>query len=1002
MIEDLEDLSILHRNRLPARAYFIPYPYWENSLSLNGDWKFLYVDSPLRLPDNFWNINFDSSSWDTIPVPSNWQLLGYGRPHYTSSMYPFPVDPPHVPSENPTGCYKRKFYIPSNWSDKRIYLRFEGVDSAFDVWINGLYVGYSQGSRLPSEFDITSYIRIGENEICVVVYQWSVGSYLEDQDMWWLSGIFRDVYLVAMPQVHIYDFFVKTILYKGYKDALLQLDVILRNALENRKGSHFVRCTLFDREKEREVCILSRPIEIEGDSFLTIRLEGEIKDVYTWSSETPYLYKIRLELIEGETVIETVRWDIGFRMVEIEGNKFLLNGVPIKIKGVNRHEHHPELGRAVPLEVAREDIVMMKRHNINTVRTSHYPSHPRFYELCDIYGVYVIAENDLECHWFEQLAKTNSALLPSDDPKWTIHYLDRIARTVHRDKNHPSIIIWSLGNESGFGCNIEEMAQWVRSYDPTRPIHYERDREGKVVDIISSMYTPVEQLIELGKREDIGKPHLLCEYAHAMGNGPGNLKEYWDVFYSYERLMGGCVWEWIDHGIKRKMDGKTYFAYGGDFGDYPNDGNFVIDGLVFPDRTPSPGLIEYKKVLEPVKVEPIDLKRGLFKIINRYDFISLNHLGACWKLLVDGEFYKSEALNLPYIGPGEEAEIEIPYSIDGEIKSKECMLSIHFYLKYDTLWAQAGYEIAWSQFKVNEGMKASFMNLPIDKKDFIETSSKVNIRGSSSEIEFDKIKGTITSWIYEGISLLERGPLLNLWRAPIDNDRHEEKHWRMMGLDCLQHRVDSVIVEEKNDSIVLLCKVRVAPPTHIWGIECEYLYTFRADGIIELKVDTIPSGPGPNTIPRIGIQLYIPKRFEYVSWYGRGPGECYIDSKESGKFGIYNARVDDLYTPYVVPQENGNRIDVRWVSLTDQRGKGLLIDSDEPFNFSALWYTTEDLERARHTYELTKRGFITLNIDYKHHGLGSASCGPGPLPQYILKLDRFVFTVRFKPLFISW
>ncbi len=999
MREDLEDLSVIHRNRLPPRAYFIPYPQQENCLSLNGDWKFLYADSPLRLPDNFYSVDFDVNSWDVIQVPSNWQLLGYGRPHYTSAMYPFPVDPPHIPTENPTGCYKRKFHIPYEWDNRRVYLRFEGVDSAFDVWVNGVYVGYSQGSRLPSEFDITPYIHRGENDICVTVYQWSTGSYLEDQDMWWLSGIFRDVCLLSMPQIHIYDFFVKTMLDRSYRNAIFQLEVILKNTLEWRRGPYTLRCILFDREKGREYIIASEAIEIDGDSSIIVRLEEEIEDVHKWSAEDPYLYNMSLELLEDKRCIETVHWKVGFRMVEIDGNRFLLNGTPIKIKGVNRHEHHPELGRTVPLDIAVKDIVMMKQHNINAVRTSHYPSDPRFYDLCDVYGIYVIAENDLECHWFEQLAKTNSVILLSDDPKWEAHYLDRISRTVHRDKNHPSVIIWSLGNESGFGCNIEKMAQWVRTYDTTRPIHYERDREGKVVDIISSMYTSIEQLIELGKREDIGKPHLLCEYAHAMGNGPGNLKEYWDVFYLYDRLMGGCVWEWIDHGIKKTDNGKEYFAYGGDFGDYPNDGNFVIDGLVFPDRTPSPGLIEYKKVLEPVKVEPLDMQEGIFKVTNRYDFISLDHLGACWELLVDGKPYDSGVLNLPHIKARETAEIKIPFSIDREIADKECMLSINFYLKYNTLWAQAGHIVAWSQFKINESKRTPYVGLSVDRKrDLLETNSKINIKGDCSEIEFDKVKGTIISWIYEGINLIKRGPLLNLWRAPIDNDRQEEKHWRIMGVNCLQQRVDRVEIIRGQNGVILLCKAYLAPPTHTWGIECEYIYRFRDDGIMELNIKGAPYGSGPNTIPRVGIQLYIPKRFEYVSWYGRGFGECYIDSKEAGKFGIYSARIDDLYTPYVRPQENGNRTDVRWFRLTDIREKGIFVEGDEPFNFSAHWYTTEDLEKAGHTCELNKRDFITLNIDYRHHGLGSASCGPGPLPQYTLKLGRFNFMVRFRPL----
>lgn len=1004
-----EDHKLIHINRLRPRAYFIPYQDESSALTyergcsdwfilLNGDWKFKYLESPLLLPENFYLYDFNDGDWNTIPVPSNWQMLGYGRPHYTSSVYPFPVDPPRVPTENPTGLYRRRFYIPSNWKDRRIFLRFEGVDSAFDVWINGDYVGYSKGSRLPSEFDVTSHIREGDNTICVCVYQWSDGSYIEDQDMWWLSGIFRDVYLITMPPVHIYDFFVKTCLDSSYKNATLDIDLTIENSLDYKIEGYSLKIKLIDAEGEVITDLNKQVPSIEGNSPIDLNVKSQIQNVHKWSAETPYLYNLLLELYRDETLVEVIPCRVGFRSIEIKDGLLLLNGVPIKFKGVNRHEHHPELGRAIPLKTMIEDIIIMKQHNINAVRTSHYPDDPRFYDLCDMYGIYVIDEADLECHGFETLSRLYGTKILSDDPEWKDAFLDRIERTVHRDKNHPSVIIWSLGNESGFGVNHKAMAEWVKSYDKTRPIHYERDRNGEVVDILSSMYTPIDQLIKLGQREDLPKPHILCEYAHAMGNGPGNLKEYWEVFYRYKRLQGGFVWEWIDHGIKKiTSEGEEYFAYGGDFGDYPNDGNFVIDGLLFPDRIPSPGLLEYKKVLEPVEVKPIDLENGRFEVINRYDFLSLDHLIAFWSLESDGKTYQSGTLELPHIEAGKSREITIPYEITKILEDKECFLNIRFCLANNTLWAKQGYEVAWAQFKVNDGRKSFIKKISTGVfKSIYEDDKSIFIETSSFMIKFDKVNGTLSSLISNGIEYIKRGPKLNLWRAPIDNDRIEEKKWRMFGIDSLKHRIDLVSKEEVEDHIIIECKSRIAPPVYDWGIDCNYTYIIYNNGIILLKVYAIPQGRFPDTLPRVGIQMYLPPRFKFVSWSGRGPGESYIDSKEANRFGIYKTEIDKLYTRYVKPQENGNRTDVSWIALTDIRGNGLFISGEQLLNFSAHWFTTEDLERANHTFELKKRDFITLNIDYKQYGLGSASCGPSPLPQYILRTEKFTFTVKFK------
>lgn len=1027
--KDWESYEIVEKNTLLERSYYIPFSEEDKSfinfnstissqreisqrfLLLNGNWKFKYYESPDKIPRNICEQDFNIYDWDEIPVPSNWQLFGYGKPHYTSSIYPFPVNPPYVPTKNPTGCYKRNFYIPKEWKNYQIHLRFEGVDSAFHVWINGKEVGYSQGSRLSSEFDITPFVKIGDiNHICVLVYQWSIGSYLEDQDMWWLSGIFRDVYLLARPFCYIRDFQVFSLLDSGYKNGIFNITIFVNNSSEQKKGIYKVKLNLFDFNRNDVIYETeSYKFYINGCTTQKISFATKIPDIHKWSSEDPYLYGMWLDLFEDDKIIEAIPYKIGFRIVEISENLFLLNGVPIKLKGVNRHEHHPELGRALPLKEMIEDIILMKQHNINTVRTSHYPNDPRFYELCDEFGIYVIAENDLECHGFEIISQKENISIPSDDLKWEKHYLNRIKRTVHRDKNHCSIIIWSLGNESGMGINIQKMADLVRSIDFSRPIHYERDKEGKLVDIISSMYTPLEELIQLGKAEEIRKPHLLCEYAHSMGNSPGNLKEYWEVIESYPRLMGGCIWEWIDHGIK-KIDekGKEYYAYGGDFGDFPNDSNFVIDGLVFPNRVPSPGLIEYKKILQPINLELIDLNSKIFKITNKYDFISLDHISGWWEIIINGKCIRRGIFDIPKILPKESKYIYIPYILNENEKSSEVFLNIHFCLNQSVSWAPFGFEIAWFQFKLSKDKDnlnnniSKINRLSCDRKIKVEEDNeKIILLGTRSRCVFDKNQGYISLWNYDGINLFKRGPLVNLWRAPIDNDRFEKNEWYSKYVNYLFHDIRDIIIDKNEEEVKIICKTIIASPALGWKIECNYFYKFINDGSIKLKIIGNPIGRIPSTIPRIGIQLYLPKEFYYVIWYGKGPHECYVDRKESGIIGIHRGTIEDLYTPYVKPQENGNRTEVRWVCFCDKIGRGIYIYGEDLFNFSAHFYTPEDFEMAKHTHELIPRDFIILNVDYKHHGLGNGSCGPGPLPQYQLKLENFDFNISFKPLLDS-
>lgn len=1026
MKNDWENHRLLHRNRLPARAAFIPFGddesalYNESNLSpyfvpLNGSWKFSYSPTPAHAPAEFHLEAFDDSNWDDQNVPSCWQMHGYGQPHYSNVVYPFPVAPPLVPIENPTGSYRREFVIPAVWSGELITLNFEGVDSAFFVWVNGQDVGFSKGSRMPSQFDITDLVHEGTNILAVRVMQWSDGSYIEDQDMWWLSGIFRDVYLTAAPQTHLYDYTVRTLLDSDYRDAALEVSLQLRSVNAAAQDIR-VELQLLDACGEvvdggyTEQIITSGELAQEYKTNFTLPMVNPRK----WSAEDPYLYKLLIRVISENTQVTSAR--VGFRSIELKDGVLLVNGVPIKFKGVNRHDHHPDLGRTIPLDTMQKDVLLMKQHNINAVRTSHYPNDPRFYDLCDEYGLYVIDEADLECHGFHRTDNSNQL---SDDPDWEAAYLDRIERMIERDKNHPSIILWSLGNESYYGCNHAAMYRWAKEHDPTRLVHYAEDREAATADVFSTMYNRIWQLHELGQREDLGKPHIVCEYAHAMGNGPGGLKEYWDVFYTYKRLQGGFVWEWVDQGIRqRTADGKEFFVYGGDFDDHPNDSNFVIDGLVNPDRVASAGLLELKKVMEPVVIEELDVQAGQLKLTNRYDFISLDHLQLVWHVAVDGEVLCSGTSKLPNIAPGCSDILNINFTLPEQLQpGSEYWLNVNVLLAADTIWGEAGFEIAWAQFELpNKAELEPTVELsPFAPLSVMENGVLLVVQGSDFSIKFDRVYGVIAGWKHAGISLLEEGPRLDLWRAPtdndmrpigdwrtsIDNDQRATVLWKKSGLHWLQHRVMSLDwnSDTNGSTVTITCRVRVAPPILKWSVDTLYTYTIYANGDVLVDISGVIDGSGaPETLPRIGLRMALPNDCDLVEWYGRGPGEAYADSKQAAKFGIYQKTVRELFTEYIVPQENGNRADTRWLAITNQQGVGLLAAGLPQFDFSARRYTSEDLEKARHTVDLKERDRVYLHLDLAQNGLGSASCGPGVLPEHVLKAENFRFQVRLTPL----
>lgn len=1015
-MNDYENPQCIHRHRLEPRSYLLPFEDQATALaaasgdriepslssriqSLNGEWKFHYDPTPTEAPQSFESPDFNDNNWDALMVPSSWQMHGYGRPHYTNVQYPWPLDPPRVPTENPTGSYRRTFTLPPDWADRKCILRFDGVDSAFHVYVNGKLAGFGKGSRLPHEFDITPLLHADRpNLVAVRVYQWSDGSYLEDQDMWWLSGIFRDVTLLSLDPAGVWDMKTTVTIDDDSSRAKLHAKVQAGGAVQGQ---------LFDSHQK---------LVGEASSNAEGELHIEISKPLVWSAESPSLYTLVINAVDPKgNTLESVPVRIGLRSVEMKDGNLLVNGKAIMFKGVNRHEHHPDFGRSVPYADALLDVLLMKRHNINAVRTSHYPPVQYFLDLCDRYGLYVIDENDIETHglW-------GHPLNPLTNPQWEAACVDRMVRTLERDKNHASIIIWSLGNESGIGINHHKMAEAVRQRDP-RPIHYEGDYELDVADIYSRMYASVEQTHLIGKgEEDVPtvpgqpgakaeryrtRPFIQCEYAHAMGNGPGGLSEYWDAFYTYPRIQGGFVWEWLDHGIRKTQpDGTQWFGYGGDFGDQPNDSNFVADGLLFPDRTPSPGLVELKKVIEPVKLvgHCTSNDKVRFDFINRYDFSDLSHLRTQWTLEIDGRLVDSGKVHTPRVDAGKTGSLELPITLPhGTPTDADCRVTVTLSLASDALWAPAGHEVAWGQCSVTPPIDSSKNKAtalkPSRPLKLRRDASSIVIEGNDFIVEFDAVRSTIRQWHAHGISLLCSGPRLNVWRPVTDNDRlHDNSNailWRKAGLHALQHRVREVQVDQPDAAAVTVrTRVDLMPPQSSRAIVATLLYTITGDGAIEVQVTgDITGDDWPPTLPRLGVQMTVPQSLDHVSWLGLGPGETYPDTKAAGRYGRWSSTVDQMHTPYIYPQENGNRSDCRWARLNSATGNGLFITGLPTFNFSVSRYTTQDIDTATHTHELHPRDFLTLNIDHRQTGIGSASCGPGVLPAHQLKPSPFKF-----------
>lgn len=998
-----ENPAILHVNREAPRVYYIPYaddsaakagkrgrsPFYR---TLNGSWKFRYVPSVRQVDPSFWTEPFDAGEWDELLVPSCWQTSGYDQLHYTNVNYPIPYDPPYVPDANPAGMYIRDFRIDEAWETKDKYIVFEGVNSCFYVWVNGVFVGYSQGSRVPAEFDLSARVRTGVNRIAVLVLKWCDGTYLEDQDLWRHSGIFRDVYVLARDRAHIRDVFVRQELDEDFGRARLRAELRTTGPVE-------VRAELWDADG---AVVAAASAGTDGEGALELHADRP----RLWNAEQPYLYE--LYVYGGE---EVLRFRIGFRRIAVRDGVFTINGKAVKLKGVNRHDSHPELGQTIPVSHMILDLELMKRHNVNAIRTSHYPNDPRFLDLCDEYGFYVIDEADLECHGLIKALPGVEGVFHqlSADPDWRRAFVDRAARMVERDKNHASVVMWSMGNESGYAANHIAMAEWTRKRDGGRPVHYEGaaprykgSADTDCLDVESRMYDSPEGIERYATDEASTKPLLLCEYSHAMGNGPGDLKDYWDVIYKYPLLMGGFVWEWCDHGIAAKTaDGTAYFAYGGDFGDKPNDGNFCIDGLVSPDRKPHTGLLELKAVIAPVRFTADELEWGRIRVTNLYDFTDLSGITLHWTIEADGAIADQGAVWQLDAAPQQTEIVTLPYSL--QKLAGKAILTVSCRLKERTRWAEFGHEVAFAQFE----LPAAAGGVAERARRTGETSSLRAVRNGDTLLlegfdfrhEFDLAAGTLVGLSRNGVRMLEAPARFAIWRAPTDNDRRLKAGWANEGFDRADMKVYACSWSQGEDSAVEIA-VRYSlggytmPPL----LRGDAVWRFDASGAVAVRT-TVSVRENLGFLPRFGLRLTLPKGNEEVAYYGCGPHESYIDKRHSNRKGQYATTVDELYEPYVMPQEHGSRYGTEWAVVSNRLGMGLRFDSPTAFSFNASHYTPEDLTAAAHTFELRRREETIVHLDYKMSGIGSNSCGPQLLPQYQLNEKQFALELTIRPLF---
>jgi beta-galactosidase len=1030
---DWENEQVIGRNKMPARATSYSFTSEDLALkgdrtqsrflSLNGEWQFHFEADSKNRPLDFYSGENKVAGWDKIEVPSCWEMKGFGTPIYTNSTYPFPNRPPFITRTNPVGSYFKIFEIPADWDGKQIILHFGGVSSAFYVWVNGQMVGYSEDSCLPAEFDVTEKVQKGKNTVAVQVFRWSDGSYLEDQDHWRMSGIQREVMLLAQPRVALNDFFVRTKFDETLEDALLQIRpvVTMKDSIDIEGWT--VEAMLYSPTDKPK---FAQPLKIDlgkivyeeypqRDNVKFALLETKIESPQKWSAELPVLYTLVLNLKDSKgNVLESRSCKVGFRDIRIQDGVFLVNGNPVKLYGVNRHDHSETGGKTVTRDEMLKDVLLMKQHNLNAVRTCHYPNDPYFYDLCDQYGLYVMDEANIETH--------HAGGYLANQPQWHAAYSERIIRMVERDKNHPAIFSWSLGNEAGSGPNFAAAAAWIKEFDPVRPIHYEGAQgdasrpEYKVfgtpeyakkpylanpddtwyVDLISRMYCTIDQLKGLSESPYIKRPIVMCEYAHSMGNSTGNLKEYWDLIHSKKNLMGGFIWDWIDQGVARTDEkGRKWWAYGGDYGDQPNDANFCINGLISPDRTTKAATEECKYVFQPVVVEPYDHDKLQFRIKNRFSFRNLNEFAIFWTIYQDGKAVKTESLGEFNILPGESKLFEVNHDLSK--LTGEVWLKVSIQLAKDELWAKRGYEIAKEQFQIKEAKP----NQPVASKiavQVFENSEKTLVVGAKDfKVTVDKSTGYITKYQFQGKDMLTGELKPNFWRAITDNDI---RAWQVQkNLSDWPSVMASLKLAEVKVLDEGLNKLIVADLAGREGLRLQLSYKVSGDGIVDVTYQ-VKIGEKLSEPLRIGMTTAFAGDLGTMSFYGKGPFENYSDKCLAAEVNVYSGKVEDFCFKYVRPQENGNHTQVRWLALRNATGSGLMVVGKQPLNTSVWPYTTETLSKAAHINDLEPAGFYTVNIDLAQAGVGGNDTWSWrgiPLPEYHLTKKEYSYGFKLVP-----
>jgi len=1028
-----EDPSVNTINTEDPHASIVSYPdsvtalkdEWRstpNILSLDGTWKFMLVKRPSDRPYWFFKDDFDTRKWDEIEVPSTWETKGYDTAYYVNAGYPFKVNPPFIDhSYNPVGSYKRTFDLPSGWEGKEIFLTFDGVSSAFYVWINGLFVGYSEDSKTTAEFNITPFLKKGNNTVAVQVFRWCDGSYLEDQDFWRLSGIQRSVWLQARPKAFVRDYFVRSTLINDYSSGLLDLTVNISN-----KSTSPVSLSLLAELYDDSIRMMSQRIDcgLVTDSKIAV-LTGDVGKVSPWSAEKPDLYTLILTLCDSSgKVLECVSTKTGFRTTEVKGSQFLVNGKPVYLKGVNIHEHNAVTGHTITEAQIIQDLTLMKKNNINAIRTSHYPEPEMFYHLCDRYGFYIVDEADIESHGMGYDKDRTLA----DKEEWRSQHLLRTMRLVERDKNHPCVVIWSLGNEAGDGSNFVYTYNWIKSRDTSRPVQYERAEKQtnstqRHTDIWCPMYASIDYLENYARHrenKDFDRPLIMCEYAHSMGNSTGNLQDYWDVIEKYPALQGGFIWDWVDQGLLKKSDdGEEFWAYGGDFGSPggPSDGIFCCNGLVSPDRTPHPALDEVKKVYQNVLFQPRDLNRGMVTLKNKFFFTNLSEFVVRWEVKGNGQTLKSGELSQFSLDPGSSADINIPFTDISAEPGMEYFLNLYLVRPKAYGLTPENFIYASEQMKLPLG---SAKKPDINSESF-PLASAVNgdtliVSGENFSISLDMKSGIMKSFIFRGRELLLKGLKPDFWRSPVDNDYGNgmDKRlgdWKYAGANA--KLIHSEIKRMSSD------KIDVSFSYDIPGSDGRRIATFNSDYVINGSAVVTVTNSFTRTdntlaeVPRVGMQMLLPSEFGNIMWYGRGPQENYSDRKSASFVGLYESTVNDQYFPYVRPQENGYRSDVRWLMITDTEGVGIRIDGEPLFCFAALNFVHDDFESPgslagyrsdaktvnRHINDVKPHDFVCLNIDYGQMGVGGDnSWGAQVHPEYRLMKEKYKYSFRIIPL----